>query len=81
MVHAGVVQVVAEDVLRQEADHGVAEDRGARALERALPSHDRGPAVASDDLREDGQIHADATPRRSQPEDDHQAHVVGEGLP
>mmetsp|Transcript_25659 Transcript_25659/g.65450 ORF Transcript_25659/g.65450 Transcript_25659/m.65450 type:complete len:601 (-) Transcript_25659:7-1809(-) len=76
-LHAG--EVVSEDALGQQADHRVAEDLGARALQGALPSHDGGATVILHDLGQDREVHADAAPSGGEPQDDHQHEVVGEG--
>mmetsp|Transcript_29848 Transcript_29848/g.78570 ORF Transcript_29848/g.78570 Transcript_29848/m.78570 type:complete len:342 (+) Transcript_29848:346-1371(+) len=76
----GVLDVVPEAVLCQEADHGVAEDGRARALQGALPCHDRGTAVVLNDLGQDWQVDAHAAPSRCHAQRDHQHEVVREGL-
>mmetsp|Transcript_93873 Transcript_93873/g.303829 ORF Transcript_93873/g.303829 Transcript_93873/m.303829 type:complete len:318 (+) Transcript_93873:769-1722(+) len=75
----GIREVVAEDALRQQADHRVAENLRARALQGALPSHDGGATVILHDLGQDREVHADAAPGGGEPQDDHEHEVVGEG--
>mmetsp|Transcript_98923 Transcript_98923/g.265671 ORF Transcript_98923/g.265671 Transcript_98923/m.265671 type:complete len:399 (+) Transcript_98923:535-1731(+) len=75
----GIREVVAEDALRKQADHRVAENLRARTLQGAFPSHDGGPAVILHDLGQDREVHADATPGGGEPQDDHEHEVVGEG--
>mmetsp|Transcript_31859 Transcript_31859/g.101215 ORF Transcript_31859/g.101215 Transcript_31859/m.101215 type:complete len:211 (+) Transcript_31859:333-965(+) len=75
----GIREVVAEDALRKQADHRVAENLRARTLQGAFPSHDGGATVILHDLGQDREVHADATPGGGEPQDDHEHEVVGEG--
>mmetsp|Transcript_34539 Transcript_34539/g.99180 ORF Transcript_34539/g.99180 Transcript_34539/m.99180 type:complete len:344 (+) Transcript_34539:845-1876(+) len=74
-LHAG--EVVSEDALGQQADHRVAENLGARALQGALPGHDGGPTIGLDDLGEDREVDTDAAPGGGEAQNDHQQEIVG----